>query len=227
MPSKDRRRSMSIVLAAGVLIAASGCGDGRSEEPTTAPAPTAEPTTAEPTAEPTPEPTAATPTPAEIPNAGQEVRVEPGDAVPFYDFSQSFDSPPHVADIRVTGVEWDWSPPGDASDLCEYDPADGRYVAVDLAIESNAAAESYGTPFSGEDIVITDDAGEPAADYRDWESLACMSPGEEITVSLEQNTSYTGALLFVVEEDASQLRVDFHFDREGVTPTFVWQLSDF
>lgn len=228
MLSRDRRRSMGIVLAAGVLIAASACGSDQSEEPPSPPASTAEPTTAEPTtAEPTPDPTEESPTPEAIANAGEVVEVGPKDAVPFYDISQSSAHPPHVADIRVTGVEWDWSPPDDASSLCEYDPANGRYVAVDLAIEANSAAKPQGTPFSGEDVVITDDAGEPAAEFHDWESLACTSPGEDLTVSLERNESYTGPLLFVVEDDATQLRLDFHFDRKGVTPTFVWELADF
>src|SRR5699024_382769 len=127
MLSRDRRRGMAIALAAGVLIATSACSGDASEEAT--PTPTAVPTTAEPTTpDPTPEPTEASPTPEEIPNAGEEVPVTPGDAVPFYDFSQGSNHPPHVADIQVAGVEWDWSPPEDASALCEYDPANGRYV---------------------------------------------------------------------------------------------------
>src|SRR5699024_5659277 len=107
------------------------------------------------------------------------------DAVPYYDLDQSFEDPPHVADIRVADVEWDWTPPEDSSGMCEYDPAKGHYIAVHLEIESNEAARSYGTPFSGEDFLITDDAGAPAAEYQDWDSLACTSPGEEITVALE------------------------------------------
>lgn len=227
MLSKDRRRSAAIALTAGVLIATGACSGGQSETPSSTPPPTEEATQEPPVEEPTPEPTETTQEPQEIPDAGQEVPVGPQDEVPYYDLDQSFDHPPHVADIRVTEVEWDWSPPKDASGMCEYDPAKGRYLAVHLAIESNDEARSYGTPFSGEDLLITDDSGSSAAEYQDWDTLACTSPGEEITVALEPNSSYEGALMYIVDEDASQLRLDFYFDDDGVTPTYVWELADF
>ncbi len=238
MLSSVRYRGAGIVLMAGVLAATGACG---AQEPEAPSSPSAQATgeassTPEPSAT-TPSPTATTPSPEPseteteapepIPHAGEEVRVGPEDTVPYYDLDQSFDHPPHVADMRVTDVEWDWTPEEGASRLCEYDPADGRYLAVYLEIESNERARSYGTPFSGEDFLITNDAGEPAADYRDWDSLACMNPGEEITVALDPNESYTGAFVYVIEPDASQLRVDFYFDDDGVTPTFIWDLADF
>src|SRR5699024_5272203 len=45
--------------------------------------------------------------PEPIPHAGEEVRVGPQDTVPYYDLDQSFDHPPHVADMQVTDIEWD------------------------------------------------------------------------------------------------------------------------
>ena len=234
MLSSARYRVAGIVLMAGVLTAAGACA---AQEPEAPPSPKAGSTFAPEPSATTPSPTATTasPEPSEteteapepIPHAGEEVRVGPQDTVPYYDLDQSFDHPPHVADMQVTDIEWDWTPEEGASGMCEYDPADGRYLAVYLEIESNERARSYGTPFSGEDFIITDDAGEEVAEYRDWDSLACMNPGEEITVSLHRNESYTGALVFAIQGEATQLRVDFYFDDDGVTPLFIWDLTDF
>ena len=228
MPKPRRRlRGASLALLAGALATSvAACGADDAQEP---PSPTAEPTTETTEPEPTPEPSSDPPTETEEPiaHAGEDVDVKPGDTVPFYDITEDFDHPPKAADFRVTGLDWEWSPAEGASDMCEYDPSKGQYVGVQIELDATDKARSYGTPFSGKDLMMIDDSGEVVGTYQDWDSRACADPGDEMFIDFEPNSSHEGTMVFLLESDATQLRLDFEFDREDSAPTFLWTLSDF
>lgn len=237
---RHRMRSGNVFVAVGIMgVMLAACSGGTAEnEPTESQSIAGEPAEEASTADSTPSegveeetsPEASDEPEAEhtpIPHAGEVVELGPDDVAAYYDFDQDFDYPPHVADMRVVGLEWDFVPGSEASALCEYDADRGRYLAVRIDIESNEKARSYGTPFSGQDFRLTDDEGEVAGEYFDWDSRACTRPELAATVALNPNTMYTGTWLFVVEPQATELRVDFFFDSDDVAPVFVWTLADF